>query len=148
MHRLIVAGGLIIAMVGQILPVHAATPTQSFVAAEKARTDAAAKARADAISRAASRAAALAHRDAVSHESTLIKIKSNVLVETRARTEAADKAARANAAIIATGDTLSGAPASHPGAPGFKPALHRLGDQHWFQRGEPAGHPRVASGHR
>jgi hypothetical protein len=147
MNRLILAGALIVAvMVGPTVSVHAATPTQSFVAAEKARTDAAAKARAAAIAKASSQAAALAHHQAVSHETTLIKIKANVSAETRARIEAADKAARANAAIIATGDSLPGAPAPHPGTPGFKPALHRLGDQHWFQRGAPAAH-RVVSGH-
>jgi hypothetical protein len=147
MNRVIVAVWLIAAMLAPALPVHAATPPQSFAAAEKARGDTAAKARAAAIARAASQAAALAHHEAVSHESALIKIKSNVLAETRARIEAADKAAQVNAAIIAASDSLSGVPAPHPGAPGFRPALHRLGDQHWFQRGAPAAHPRVASGH-
>jgi len=144
MNRVIVAVWLVVALLGPALPAHAATPTQSFAAAEKARADAAAKARAAAIAKAASQAAALAHHEAVNHETTLIKIKSNVLAETRARIEAADKAARANAAIVATGDALSGVPASHSGVAGFRPAPHRFGDQHWFQHG---AHPRVASGH-
>jgi hypothetical protein len=147
MNRVILAGWLIAALLGPAMPAHAATPTQSFAAAEKARADTAAKARAAAIAKAASQAAALAHHDAVTHESTLIKIKSNVLAETRARNEAADKAAQVNAAILATGETVAGVPAPPPGAAGFRPALHRLGDRYWIRHGEPSEHPRVAGGH-
>ena len=147
MKRLILAGCLIASIIGPTLRAHAATLTQSSAAAEKARADAAAKARAAAIAKAASQAAALAHHEAVNHETTLIKIKSNVLAETRARIEAADKAAQVNAAIIAAGDAAPGGPTLHGETPAFKHELHRLGDRHWGQRGEPGPHPRLASHH-
>jgi hypothetical protein len=148
MKRALLAGLLIAVLVVPLFPAGAATPMQSFSAAEKAKADAAAKARSAALAKSASQATALAHRQAATRETTLIKIRSGVLAETRARIEAADRAAQVNAAIVANGETLSGALGTHPAAPTFKRDLHRFTANHWPQRNESGLHARTAGPHR
>lgn len=88
-----------IAPAGLAVPVHALTPSQSTAVAAKARADASARAKAQAAAKARADALAKAKTDAVAKSKALAMARQGVQLETKRRTQAAERAAQAQVQI-------------------------------------------------
>jgi hypothetical protein len=127
MQRFAIGATLVVLLAASVPAVQALTPTQSTVAATKARADLLAKTKAQALAKAKSEAAVKARVDAAAKTKVKFQTLLNVRAETKRRVEAATKAAEANAQVTSFRATSS---PSAPHKPAHAPGTLAVGAHH------------------
>jgi hypothetical protein len=157
MQRFAIGATLVVLLAATAPAVQALTPTQSTIAAMKARADLLAKTKAQAVAKAKAEAVVRARTDAAAKTKVKFQTLLNVRAETKRRVEAAATAAEANAQVTSFRATSSPtAPHKPAHAPGTLAAgahhpdgdhAHHHDGEHEHHRGATTGAHEASSGH-